>query len=158
MRVASLETQLLFMQSCHSVAWRLLEDHFYLSSSVLRCHILWVLPLCLLTGLINKSTIDLVVVYGNGTLQLLDQITFVDTPGVLSSEKQRTRWSYDFTGVISWFAAKCDLILLLFDPHKLNISDKFKCVIASFHGNNDKIQVVLNKAYQVDTQRVRCLA
>ncbi|XP_007026226.2 PREDICTED: EH domain-containing protein 2 isoform X2 [Theobroma cacao] len=85
---------------------------------------------------------------------LLDQITFVDTPGVLSGEKQRTQRSYDFTGVISWFAAKCDLILLLFDPHKLDISDEFKRVISSLRGNDDKIRVVLNKAHQVDTQQL----
>ncbi|KAG5005683.1 hypothetical protein JHK85_024225 [Glycine max] len=84
---------------------------------------------------------------------LLDEVTFVDTPGVLSGEKQRTQRSYDFTGVVSWFAAKCDLILLLFDPHKLDISDEFKRVIASLHGNDDKIRVVLNKADQVDTQQ-----
>lgn len=87
--------------------------------------------------------------------QLLDEITFVDTPGVLSGEKQRTQRSYDFTGVISWFAAKCDLILLLFDPHKLDISDEFKRVIASLRGHEDKIRVVLNKADQIDTQQVR---
>ncbi|XP_057764943.1 EH domain-containing protein 1-like [Salvia miltiorrhiza] len=85
---------------------------------------------------------------------LLQQITFVDTPGVLSGEKQRTQRSYDFTGVISWFAAKCDLILLLFDPHKLDISDEFKRVISSLHGHDDKIRVVLNKADQVDTQQL----
>lgn len=87
--------------------------------------------------------------------KLLEHITFVDTPGVLSGEKQRTQRSYDFTGVISWFAAKCDLILLLFDPHKLDISDEFKRVIASLRGHDDKIRVVLNKADQVDTQQVR---
>ncbi|KAL0442961.1 UNVERIFIED_CONTAM: EH domain-containing protein 1 [Sesamum latifolium] len=85
---------------------------------------------------------------------LLEHITFVDTPGVLSGEKQRTQRSYDFTGVISWFAAKCDLILLLFDPHKLDISDEFKRVISSLRGNDDKIRVVLNKANQVDTQQL----
>lgn len=79
----------------------------------------------------------------------------MDTPGVLSGEKQRTQRSYDFTGVISWFAAKCDMILLLFDPHKLDISDEFKRVISSLRGNDDKIRVVLNKADQVDTQQVR---
>lgn len=79
----------------------------------------------------------------------------MDTPGVLSGEKQRTQRSYDFTGVISWFAAKCDLILLLFDPHKLDISDEFKRVISSLRGHDDKIRVVLNKADQVDTQQVR---
>ncbi|KAL2476076.1 EH domain-containing protein 1 [Abeliophyllum distichum] len=85
---------------------------------------------------------------------LLEHITFVDTPGVLSGEKQRTQRSYDFTGVTSWFAAKCDLILLLFDPHKLDISDEFKRVIASLRGHDDKIRVVLNKADQVDTQQL----
>ncbi|XP_066377080.1 EH domain-containing protein 1-like isoform X1 [Miscanthus floridulus] len=85
---------------------------------------------------------------------LLEHITFVDTPGVLSGEKQRTQRSYDFTGVTSWFAAKCDLILLLFDPHKLDVSDEFKRVIGSLRGHDDKIRVVLNKADQVDTQQL----
>ncbi|KAJ6728800.1 EH DOMAIN [Salix koriyanagi] len=65
---------------------------------------------------------------------LLDEITIVDTPGVLSGEKQRTQRSYDFTGVIS--------------------CDEFKRVIASLRGNDDKIRVVLNKADQVDTQQL----
>jgi len=90
-------------------------------------------------------------------MKLLEHITFVDTPGVLSGEKQRTQRSYDFTGVTSWFAAKCDLILLLFDPHKLDISDEFKRVISSLRGHDDKIRVVLNKADQVDTQQVMAL-
>ncbi|XP_030443248.1 EH domain-containing protein 1 isoform X2 [Syzygium oleosum] len=85
---------------------------------------------------------------------LLEHFTFVDTPGVLSGEKQRTQRAYDFTGVTSWFAAKCDLILLLFDPHKLDVSDEFKRVISSLRGHDDKIRVVLNKADQVDTQQL----
>lgn len=93
--------------------------------------------------------------YYSSKCKLLEHITFVDTPGVLSGEKQRTQRSYDFTGVTSWFAAKCDLILLLFDPHKLDISDEFKRVISSLRGHDDKIRVVLNKADQVDTQQVR---
>ncbi|GJR21745.1 EH domain-containing protein 1 [Tanacetum coccineum] len=91
--------------------------------------------------------------FGTAFLSNILHITFVDTPGVLSGEKQRTQRSYDFTGVTSWFAAKCDLILLLFDPHKLDISDEFKRVIASLRGNDDKIYVFLNKVDQVDTQQ-----
>ncbi|XP_028091701.1 EH domain-containing protein 1-like isoform X1 [Camellia sinensis] len=85
---------------------------------------------------------------------LLEHITFVDTPGVLAGEKQQTQRSYDFTGVASWFAAKFDLILLLFDPHQLDISDEFKRVISSLRGHDDKICVVLNKSDQVDTQQI----
>ncbi|RWW53284.1 hypothetical protein BHE74_00040249 [Ensete ventricosum] len=68
------------------------------------------------------------------SVKLLEHITFVDTPGVLSGEQQNQH-GYDFTGVTSWFAAKCDLIVLLFDPHKIDISDEFNNVIKSLHGH-----------------------
>lgn len=58
---------------------------------------------------------------------------FVDTPGVLSGEKQRIGRSYDFVSVIEWFAERADLILLLFDAHKLDISDEFKVRQRSLH-------------------------
>jgi len=81
---------------------------------------------------------------------LLQEVTLVDTPGVLSGEKQRIDRSYDFIDVCSWFANRCDMILLLFDPHKLDISDEFKAVINSLKGHDDKVRIVLNKADQVD--------
>lgn len=102
--------------------------------------------------------------FGNGFLskfesatcenRLLEEITLVDTPGVLSGEKQRIERSYDFQQVCGWFAARCDLILLLFDPHKLDISDEFKHVISTLKGHDDKVRIVLNKADQVDQQQL----
>jgi len=85
---------------------------------------------------------------------LLDEVTLVDTPGVLSGEKQRIDRSYEFIQVCEWFASRCDVILLLFDPHKLDISDEFKAVIASLKGHDDKVRVVLNKSDQVDMQQL----
>ncbi|KAL7545618.1 hypothetical protein ACHAWF_008974 [Thalassiosira exigua] len=78
---------------------------------------------------------------------LLKRITFIDTPGVLSGEKQRINRTYDFGQVAKWFADRSDLILLLFDAHKLDISDEFKNVIDTIRlYNDDKIRCVLNKA------------
>ncbi|WIA09631.1 hypothetical protein OEZ85_009020 [Tetradesmus obliquus] len=85
---------------------------------------------------------------------LLDSITLVDTPGVLSGEKQRIERNYQFIDVCEWFAVRSDLILLLFDPYKLDISDEFKQVISTLRGHDDKVRIILNKSDQVDQQQL----
>eukprot|EP01023_Acetabularia_acetabulum_P005283 TRINITY_DN12158_c0_g1_i2.p1 TRINITY_DN12158_c0_g1~~TRINITY_DN12158_c0_g1_i2.p1 ORF type:complete len:593 (-),score=84.80 TRINITY_DN12158_c0_g1_i2:227-1900(-) len=86
--------------------------------------------------------------------RLLEDITIIDTPGVLSGEKQRIERQYDFISVCGWFAARADLILLLFDPYKLDISDEFKSVIGTLKGHDDKVRIVLNKSDQVEQQQL----
>ena len=85
---------------------------------------------------------------------LLDSIDLVDTPGVLSGEKQRLDRGYEFPDVVRWFAERTDLILLIFDPYKLDISDEFKRVIQALGGYDEKVRIVLNKADQVDSQHL----
>jgi len=85
---------------------------------------------------------------------LLEDIIFIDTPGVLSGEKQRIGRSYDFIKVIQWFAERSDMILLLFDAYKLDISDEFKSAIETLKGQDDKVRLVLNKADMVNSQQL----
>lgn len=81
-------------------------------------------------------------------------LSVVDTPGILSGEKQRRERGYDFSGVVEWFAERVDRILLLFDAHKLDISDEFRSCIEGLRGQEDKIRIVLNKADLVDHQEL----
>jgi GTPase SAR1 family protein len=85
---------------------------------------------------------------------IMERLMLVDTPGVLSGEKQRIGRSYEFSDVVKWFASKADRIILLFDAHKLDISDEFQEAINALKGNDDKVRVVLNKADKVGKQEL----
>lgn len=102
--------------------------------------------------------------FGNGFLcrleaarlpsPILEGVTFVDTPGVLSGEKQRLRRGYDFEEVISWFIDQSAMVILFFDAHKLDISDEFKRCISALTGSFQKVQILLNKADRMSTQQL----
>lgn len=83
---------------------------------------------------------------------ILRNITIIDTPGVLSGEKQRIGREYDYSEVIKWFAERADMIIIMFDAHKLDISDELKSVLDTLRPHQEKIRVLLNKADSIDSQ------
>jgi len=103
--------------------------------------------------------------FGNGFLtrfegsqvvgsKILDDLIIVDTPGILSGEKQRLGRSYDYQAVMEWFAERADMIILMFDVSKLDISDETDRAIKSLSKHYDKVRVVLNKADSVSHQNL----
>jgi EH domain-containing protein 1 len=70
----------------------------------------------------------------------------------LDGEKQRIGRDYDFTEVIRWFADRADLIVIMFDAHKLDISDELRMTLDALRTHQDKIRVLLNKADSIDAQ------
>lgn len=95
--------------------------------------------------------------FGNGFLRsfqgakvnspVLREYSLLDTPGVLSGQKQSSR-DYDFEKASRWFADRADIILLFFDVHKTDISDETKAVVQNLGPNQAKVRIMLNK---VDT-------
>jgi len=55
---------------------------------------------------------------------------------------------------MKWFAERADLIIIMFDAHKLDISDELKRVIEMMKPHADKVRIVLNKADSIDTQQL----
>eukprot|EP00854_Cymbomonas_tetramitiformis_P009485 gene9485-11237_t len=86
--------------------------------------------------------------------EILKHVTLVDTPGVLSGEKQSMGREYDFVQVVKWFAERASLILLLFDANKVDISDEFKKVIMCLQSHDEKVRLVLNKADLMKTDEL----
>lgn len=88
------------------------------------------------------------------TCPILEGISLIDTPGVLAGEKQRLKRGYEFETVVKWFADRVDMILILFDVSKMDISDEFRRVIEGLQGNDSKVHIMLNKADVVTTPQL----
>ena len=55
---------------------------------------------------------------------------------------------------MNWFAERADLIVVLFDAHKLDISDELRSVLDLLRPHQDKVRVLLNKADLVSPQQL----
>jgi hypothetical protein len=77
--------------------------------------------------------------------EALRNINLIDSPGVLTGEKQNQR-GYNYNEVIAWFGIRVDVIIIMFDTMKMEISDEFRSVLDALAPFDTKIRCVLNKA------------
>ncbi|KAJ1445255.1 P-loop containing nucleoside triphosphate hydrolase protein [Pelagophyceae sp. CCMP2097] len=86
--------------------------------------------------------------------ELTQKLTLIDTPGILAGTKQTLGRTYDYEKIVRWFADRSDLILLLFDAHKIDVSDELKEIIDVLQGHDEKMRLVLNKADACSTEEI----
>ncbi|KII74926.1 EH domain-containing protein 1 [Thelohanellus kitauei] len=102
--------------------------------------------------------------FGNGFLnrfsvaelnnELLKNVTIIDTPGILSGSKQTELRGYPFVEVMKTIGERCERIILLFDAHKLDISEEFREAIEALQNHENKMRIALNKADKVSDQEL----
>ena len=86
--------------------------------------------------------------------EALRNLIVIDSPGVLSGEKQTLGRSYDYASVVEWFAERSDMIILLFDVYKCDLSDEMNTSIKALGKYADKVKVVLNKSDSISHQHL----
>ncbi|KAM9857145.1 sarcalumenin [Aulostomus maculatus] len=82
---------------------------------------------------------------------LLERVTFVDTPGIIENRKQQER-GYPYSEVCQWFIDRADLIFLVFDPTKLDVGGELEMLFRQMKGRESQIRLILNKADSLTTQ------
>jgi len=87
--------------------------------------------------------------------ELLKSVSLIDTPGVLESAKDVHQRKYDYIKVCRWFVERSDLVIVMFDPTKMDAGVELRMLFKfAFKGNEGKVRILLNKADSVETQEL----
>lgn len=85
---------------------------------------------------------------------LLDSVTFVDSPGMIDAVGAVNTRGYDFPAAVRTFAERADLILFFFDPDKPGTTAESVSILTqTLAGLDHKLMLVLNKVDQFDSFR-----
>ncbi|GIY57046.1 sarcalumenin [Caerostris extrusa] len=72
---------------------------------------------------------------------ILKLVNFVDTPGVIENRKQQER-GFPFDEICQWFIDQSDLILIVFDPAKLDVGTELEKIFKHLKGYEAKVRIV----------------
>jgi hypothetical protein len=73
-------------------------------------------------------------------------VTLIDSPGMIDSPGEGSGRGFDFAGAVRWFADRCDVVLVFFDPEKPGTTgETLQVFTQSLSGMDHKLLIVLNK-------------
>ncbi len=76
----------------------------------------------------------------------LQNVTLIDTPGMIDSSDPSAGRGYDYAGVVRWFAARADIVMVFFDPERPGTTTETLEILRTLLGNIDhKLLLVMNK-------------
>lgn len=82
-------------------------------------------------------------------VDLLRNVTLIDSPGMIDEAKAESGRGFDFPGVVRWFAERADLVMIFFDPDKPGTTGETLQVFnRSLTGIDHKLLIVMNKMDQ----------
>jgi hypothetical protein len=82
-------------------------------------------------------------------VQVLREITLIDSPGMIDSPGEGSGRGFDFTGAVRWFAERADVVLVFFDPEKPGTTgETLQVFTQALQGMDHKLLIVLNKMDQ----------
>ncbi len=86
--------------------------------------------------------------------ELLRDVTFVDSPGMIDAVGAVNTRGYDFPAAVRAFAERSDLVLFFFDPDKPGTTAEAVSILTqTLAGLDHKLMLVLNKVDQFDSFR-----
>ncbi|KFD52152.1 hypothetical protein M513_06997 [Trichuris suis] len=83
--------------------------------------------------------------------ELLRRVTIIDTPGLAESRRPNDR-RYPFDDVMDRLIQRSDLILIVFDPTKLDAGKELENMFAKLKKKESALKFILNKADTVSTE------
>ncbi len=67
-------------------------------------------------------------------------LSFIFSSGILSGERQSVDRGYDMADVIEYFASKADVIIVIFDLNKPDVSEELRRTFAALKMHEEKVR------------------
>lgn len=85
--------------------------------------------------------------------KLLEKVNIVEIPGILEVRKQVSKL-FPFNDACQWFIDRADIILLVYDPAKLDAGPETEAILDQLKGREYQTRIILNKGDQIKAEEL----